>query len=99
MITREKHIDKQIIMVGWLITEKPAVTKHGQSMTFLTLEDTTGLYDTTIFPDIFQQYGPLLTNERPLLLHGRVEEEFGTITLTITKLQIVGQGERPVATA
>ena len=93
------HIGRQITMVGWLITEKPAVTKHGQSMAFLTLEDTTGLYDTTLFPDVFQQYGPLLTNERPLLLHGRVEEEFGAITLTITQLQIVGQGERKVATA
>ena len=93
------HIGKQIIMVGWLITEKPAVTKHGQSMAFLTLEDTTGLYDTTLFPDIFQQYGPLLTNERPLLLKGKVEEEFGAVTLTITQLQIVGQGEKQVATA
>ena len=93
------HIGKQIIMVGWLITEKPAVTKHGQSMAFLTLEDTTGLYDTTLFPNIFQQYGPLLTNERPLLLKGKVEEEFGAVTLTITQLQIVGQGERQIATA
>jgi error-prone DNA polymerase len=98
-IEMHAHIGKQITMVGWLITEKPAITKHGQSMAFLTLEDTTGLYDTTLFPDIFQQYGPLLTNERPLLLHGKVEEEFGAITLTITQLQIVGQGERRVATA
>ncbi len=98
-IEMHAHIGKQITMVGWLITEKPAVTKHGQSMAFLTLEDTTGLYDTTLFPDVFQQYGPLLTNECPLLLHGKVEEEFGAITLTITRLQIVGQGERRVATA
>jgi error-prone DNA polymerase len=93
------HIGKQITMVGWLITEKLAITKHGQSMIFLTLEDTTGLYDATLFPDAFQQYGPLLTNERPLLLHGKIEEEFAAITLTITQLQIIGQGEKQVATA
>jgi len=93
------HIGKQITMVGWLITEKPAATKHGQSMAFLTLEDTTGLYDATLFPDAFQQYGPLLTNERPLLLHGKIEKEFAAITLTITQLQIIGQRERRVATA
>ena len=64
------YIGKQITMVGWLITEKPAVTKHGQSMIFLTLEDTTGLYDATVFPNVFQEYGPLITNERPLVLKG-----------------------------
>jgi error-prone DNA polymerase len=68
-------------------------------MVFLTLEDTTGLYDATLFPAIFQEYGPLLTNERPLLLYGKTEEEFGAITLTVMKLQIVGQEERQVATA
>ena len=85
-------------MIGWLITEKPAVTKHGESMIFLTLEDTTDLYDATMFPHVFQQYGPLLTNERPLLLHGKVEEEFHIVTLTIKKLQIVGQEEWQVLT-
>ncbi|TFG59033.1 MAG: hypothetical protein E4H32_10740, partial [Nitrospirales bacterium] len=88
------HIGKQITLVGWLITEKPAITKHSESMVFLTLEDTTGLYDATLFPAVFQQYGPLLTNERPLLLQGKVEEEFGAITMTITQLQIVGQEDR-----
>jgi DNA-directed DNA polymerase III PolC len=93
------HVGKPITMIGWLITEKSAATKHGEAMIFLTLEDTTGLYDATMFPSTFQQYGPLLTNERPLLLHGKVEEEFGAATLTITRLQIVGQDERQVVIA
>ena len=84
------YIGKLITVVGWLITEKPAVTKHGESMTFLTLEDTTGLYDATLFPNVFQQYGPLLTNERPLILKGKVEEEFGATTLTVTHIQSIG---------
>lgn len=98
-IEMSAYIGQAIAMVGWLITEKPAVTKHGESMIFLTLEDTTGLYDATMFPSTFQQYGPLLTNERPLLLHGKAEEEFGAVTLTITRLQIVGQDERQVVIA
>lgn len=93
------HIDKQITVVGWLITEKSAVTKHGESMVFLTLEDLTGLYDATLFPNVFQQYGPLLTNERPLILQGKVEEEFGAVTLTITQIQIVGQEDRHISPA
>jgi error-prone DNA polymerase len=98
-INMAAHVAKPITMVGWLITEKPAVTKHGESMVFLTLEDTTGLYDATMFPAVFQQYGSLLTNERPLLLRGTVEEEFGATTLTITQLQVVGQEDKQGATA
>jgi len=84
------HRGKQITMVGWLITEKPAITKHGEAMTFLTLEDTTGLYDATLFPNTFQQYGPLLTNERPLLVEGYVEEDHTATTLTVTQIKILG---------
>ncbi len=98
-IEMDAHIGKQITMVGWLITEKPAITKHGQSMVFLTLEDTTGLYDATLFPNVFEQYGPLLTNERPLVLKGKVEEEFGAITMTVTKLQVIGQEDRQEVSA
>ena len=93
------HVGQQITMIGWLITEKPAVTKHGESMIFLTLEDLTGLYDATLFPNVFRQYGPLLTNDRPLVLKGKVEEEFGAVTLTITQLETVGKQEKQVATA
>ncbi|MEZ4419225.1 MAG: hypothetical protein R3B33_06330 [Nitrospirales bacterium] len=45
-------------------TEKSASTKHGEPMEFITLEDTTGLYDATLFPETFQRYGPSLTNDR-----------------------------------
>jgi len=98
-IEMSAHIGESITMVGWLITEKPAITKHGESMVFLTLEDTTGLYDATMLPNVFQQYGPLLTNERPLLLQGKVEEEFGAVTLTVAQLQIIGQEDRQKVSA
>ena len=84
------HIGHRIMMVGWLITEKAASTKHGEPMEFITLEDTTGLYDATLFPEIFQRYGPLLTNERPLLLEGLVEEDFTATTLTVQHMQVIG---------
>jgi len=84
------HIGKQITMVGWLITEKTTSTKHGELMEFITLEDMTDLYDATVFPETFQRYGHLLTNERPLLLEGIVEEDLTATTLTVTHIQIIG---------
>ena len=45
-------------MVGWLITEKSAQTKHGDPMEFATFEDLTGLYDATFFPETFRRLWP-----------------------------------------
>ncbi len=82
-------VGRHVTMVGWLITEKGASTKHGEPMEFITLEDTTGLFDATLFPQTFQQYGHLLTNERPLILKGIVEEEFTATTLTVHQLTVL----------
>jgi len=86
----DAHIGCRVKMVGWLITEKSASTIHGEPMEFITLEDTTGLYDATLFPATFQRYGSLLTNDRPLLLEGLVEEDFTATTLTVHHIQVVG---------
>ncbi len=84
------YIGQSITMVGWLITEKSAWTKHGEPMEFITLEDTTGLFDATLFPETFHRDGSLLTNERPLILEGLVEEDFTATTLTVHHIHVVG---------
>jgi error-prone DNA polymerase len=37
----DKHIGNVVTLHGWLLTEKPAETKHGEPMIFLTFEDRT----------------------------------------------------------
>jgi len=83
------QIGRRVTMAGWLITEKDASTKHGEPMEFITLEDTTGLFDATLFPCTFTQYGHLLTHEHPLLLEGVIEEDCTAVTLTVTRLHVL----------
>ena len=89
-----RHVGRTITMVGWLITEKFAETKHGQPMEFATFEDTTALYDATLFPDIYQRCCHLLSTDYPYLLNGLVEEQFGVVTLTIHHLRILPAAHR-----
>ncbi len=56
-------------------------------MEFITLEDTTALYDATLFPAVYRRVCQLLTPDQPYLLRGRVEEEFGVATLTVDDLR------------
>jgi DNA polymerase III alpha subunit len=74
-------------MLGWLLTEKLTQTKRGEPMEFVTFEDRTGVYETSIFPDVFRKYAMLLAPNQPYLLHGRIEEEFGAATLRVRELQ------------
>jgi error-prone DNA polymerase len=82
-----QHIGRHITMIGWLTTEKSVETKDGEPMEFVTFEDTTALYDATVFPDIYRRFCHLLHPDRPYLLRGFVEENFGTVTLTVHDLE------------
>jgi error-prone DNA polymerase len=84
-----RFVGRRITMVGWLITEKPVETKHGQAMEFITLEDTTALYDATLFPEVYQRCHSILSPNRPYVVRGRVEEEFGVATLTVSDLHVL----------
>jgi DNA polymerase-3 subunit alpha/error-prone DNA polymerase len=57
-------------MAGWPVTQKDVWTKDGLTMSFLSLEDESGLYETVIFPNVYEKYNRLLFDQRPLLVCG-----------------------------
>ena len=84
-----RHVGKKVTMIGWLITEKTVRTKDGEAMEFVSFEDTTALYDATLFPRTYQHVGHLLATDRAYLMSGEVEEEFGAVTLTVEDLRVL----------
>jgi DNA polymerase-3 subunit alpha/error-prone DNA polymerase len=58
-------------------------------MSFLTFEDETALYETVVFPKIYDQYNRLLFNQQPLLVYGYVMENQGAISLKVRKIEIL----------
>jgi DNA polymerase III alpha subunit len=69
-----------------LTTAKPVHTAQDEPMEFATFDDGVGLIETVLFPDIYRSRGPVLFDQGPFLFRGKVEEEFGAITVTITQL-------------
>ncbi|HEX5545584.1 MAG TPA: DNA polymerase III subunit alpha, partial [Nitrospira sp.] len=84
-----RFVGRRITMVGVLITEKAAETKHGQAMEFITLEDVTALYDATLFPEVYRHCCHLLSPNRSYVVQGLVEESFGVMTLTVLDLHLL----------
>jgi len=76
-------VGRRVRFAGWLITGKVVETKHGEPMEFLTFEDETGIVETTFFPDAYRRFCHIIDRERPYLLFGKVEEDWGAVTLTV----------------
>jgi error-prone DNA polymerase len=72
-----------VTVAGWWVTGKTVQTRKGEPMEFISFEDTTAIFDTTFFPRPYARFCRLLSRARPYLLKGKVEEEFGALTVTV----------------
>ena len=81
------HIGRSITMMGVLITEKVVHTKQGDPMEFVSFEDLSGLYDATIFTDVYRRTYHLLGTNRAYVIEGTVEAHFAAITLTVRAIR------------
>jgi len=78
-----RFVGKYVRVAGLLITGKVIYTRRGDPMEFLTFEDETGLLETTFFPREYRRFCALIDRSRPFVLCGKVEEDFGAVTLTV----------------
>jgi DNA polymerase-3 subunit alpha/error-prone DNA polymerase len=81
------HVGQRVELVGWPITAKSVLTSEDEAMEFISFEDETALYETTLFPEKYELYRHLLFEQRPLLVRGLVEDDRGAITVTISSIQ------------
>jgi len=91
----DQYVGKEVTLVGWLLTEKIVSTKKGEPMEFMTLEDQTGMYDATVFPNTYRKYCHLLAINQAYVVTGLVEEHFSTVTVTVKILQLLTTGGVP----
>jgi len=89
-----EHVGRPVTMLGVLITEKVVHTKHGNPMEFVSFEDSTGLYDATIFPDVYRRTYRLLAVNRAYVVEGVVEANFAAVTLIVTAIRTVSHRQK-----
>ncbi len=83
------HVGQTVLLAGMLTTAKPVHTAADEPMQFATFDDGDGLVETVLFPEVYHRRGHVLFDQGPFLLKGKVEEEFGAITVTVTHLERV----------
>ena len=81
------YVGKRVWVAGWPITRKEVMTKEQAQMEFFSFEDRTAIYETVFFPKAFQRFCQDLDMDRAYLLGGRVESEFGTVSLNVESVR------------
>jgi error-prone DNA polymerase len=84
-----RHVGQRVLTIGWYVTGKVVDTRRDEAMEFVSFEDTTALYETTLFPAAYRRFCRMLTHTRPYLLAGRVQADFGAVTLTVENLKFL----------
>ena len=81
-----QHAGRHVLAAGMLTTAKPVHTGKDEPMEFATFDDGHGLIEAVLFPEIYRRRGHVLFDQGPFIFRGKVEEEFGAVTLTLTHL-------------
>ncbi|MGL4721709.1 MAG: DNA polymerase III subunit alpha [Desulfovibrionaceae bacterium] len=80
------------VSVGVIVTDsKEIVTKKGEIMAFITVEDLTGSLECVIFPKVYAIAKELLKENVPLVITGTIDcveqEQFRTVKLITDKIE------------
>lgn len=86
-----EHINEDVRTLGLLIAVRRTPTKSNRIMEFLTLEDEEGIFEVTLFPREYQRYGHLIRSVGPYIVEGKVECQYGAVTLTAKKVSLLGE--------
>ena len=69
----ERADKEEVSLCGIVAGLKELVTKKGDRMAFVTLEDLSGFVELVIFPEVYAAAADLLKSEEPLLVRGTVD--------------------------
>ena len=72
-IAEHKPKDQEkAVMAGLLVSCRTKTTKKQELMAFIQMEDITGIFEVIAFPGTYRDYAPILKENRPLLVSGRI---------------------------
>ena len=88
-----ENTGRTVKVAGILVTAKTVMTKKDELMQFISFEDETAIFETVFFPKVFKKNALRLWSQAPYVLTGRVDSEFGAISLNVHDMKAVGPGD------
>jgi DNA polymerase-3 subunit alpha/error-prone DNA polymerase len=60
-----------------------------RTMEFITLEDESGVFECTLFPQAYAKFSAVVRNHGPFEVEGTVEDQLGAVTLNVDRIRHV----------
>jgi DNA polymerase-3 subunit alpha len=87
---KEMDISEDVGVVAIVSGCKEIVTKRGDKMAYLTLEDTRGIVEAIVFPDLYSKNLFIIKGDKPLLISGSVEKsEEGPAKIKVKNISLL----------
>ncbi|MCX6720634.1 MAG: DNA polymerase III subunit alpha [Candidatus Staskawiczbacteria bacterium] len=81
------YVDKKLVFGGLISSVKKIITKKGQPMLFIKLEDLTGKAEVVIFPNLLEKNPSALQENKIVFVAGRVDDRNGEIKIVADDVQ------------
>lgn len=84
-----RHLQGTVTMTGildamkWLRTQ-PKAGQEAREMSFVTLEDASGMFDAILFPDTHRRFAHLFRHIGPFQVRGRIIRQWDTLSLELS---------------
>ncbi|TVY07424.1 DNA polymerase III subunit alpha [Paenibacillus cremeus] len=63
----------EVMVAGLVLSNKTIVTKKGQPMAFMELEDRVGKAEVVLFPEVWKKFAPLVQKGKPVLVLAKLQ--------------------------
>ena len=78
-------------VAGIIVDQRKIITKSGDTMSFIQLEDLTQSIEVVVFPRVYQQAGFLLSSDEPLVVVGRVNHQDEGVKLIAENIRTISE--------
>jgi DNA-directed DNA polymerase III PolC len=86
----EQYAGKRVRMAGWMIAARRIRTRRGDRyMKFMSMEDKTGTFEVTLFPNSYRRLAPKTMGQGPYVFEGTVDDHFGVCSLNCKNLYVL----------
>jgi DNA polymerase-3 subunit alpha len=84
--------NEEVKVCGLVSSLKEIVTKKGDRMAFLTLEDMKGFVEVILFPEVFKACSPFLRGGDPLVIRGTLDLSEDHVKIKATDIRPLSDG-------
>ncbi len=83
----ERHDGNNVTLAGMLASIRTTVTRKGDKMAFVQLEDMQGQCEALFFPQTYEEYKEYLEEERVVMVKGKAQTRNGRTSVLVDTLQ------------